>query len=30
MGYPILALRPMDIELEDIFLQLTTDKGEEA
>ena len=29
MGYPILMLRPMDIELEDIFLQLTTDKGEE-
>ena len=29
LGYPILMLRPMDIELEDIFLQLTTDKGEE-
>ena len=29
MGCPILMLRPMDIELEDIFLQLTTDKGEE-
>ncbi len=28
-GYPILMLRPMDSELEDIFLQLTTDKGEE-
>ena len=29
LGYPILMLRPMDIELEDIFLQLTNDKGEE-
>ena len=29
MGCPLLMLRPMDIELEDIFLQLTTDKGEE-
>ena len=29
LGCPILMLRPMDIELEDIFLQLTTDKGEE-
>lgn len=29
MGCPILMLRPMDIELEDIFLQLTTDKGED-
>ena len=29
LSYPILMLRPMDIELEDIFLQLTTDKGEE-
>ena len=29
MGCPILMLRPMDIELEEIFLQLTTDKGEE-
>ncbi len=28
-GYPILMLRPMDIELEDIFLQLTTERGEE-
>ena len=28
-GYPILMLRPMDIELEDIFLQLTNEKGEE-
>ncbi len=27
--YPILMLRPMDIELEDIFLQLTTERGEE-
>ena len=29
LNYPILMLRPMDIELEDIFLQLTSDKGEE-
>lgn len=29
VGYPILMLRPMDIELEDIFLQLTNEKGEE-
>ncbi len=28
-GYPLLMLRPMDIELEDIFLQLTTERGEE-
>lgn len=28
MGYPLLMLRPMDIELEDIFLQLTSDKEE--
>jgi len=28
-GYPILMLRPMDIELEDIFLQLTNERGEE-
>jgi len=28
-GYPILMLRPMDIELEDIFLQLTSERGEE-
>jgi len=27
--YPILTMRPMDIELEDIFLQLTSDKGGE-
>ena len=29
LDYPILMLRPMDIELEDIFLQLTNDKEEE-
>ena len=29
LGYPILMLRPMDIELEDIFLQLTNDNGED-
>jgi len=29
VGYPILMLRPMDIELEDIFLQLTSERGEE-
>ncbi|MBQ2955305.1 MAG: ATP-binding cassette domain-containing protein [Clostridia bacterium] len=28
-GYPMLMLRPMDIELEDIFLQLTNERGEE-
>ena len=28
-GYPILMLRPMDLELEDIFLQLTNERGEE-
>ncbi len=28
-GHPILMLRPMDIELEDIFLQLTNERGEE-
>ena len=28
LQYPILALRPMDIDLEDIFLQLTTENGE--
>ena len=28
MGYPILMLRPMDLELEDIFLQLTSDNEE--
>ena len=26
---PILMLRSLDMTLEDIFLQLTTDKGEE-
>ncbi len=29
LGYPILMLRPMDMDLEDIFLQLTNDEGEE-
>ncbi|MBO4368204.1 MAG: ATP-binding cassette domain-containing protein [Clostridia bacterium] len=28
LGYPILMLRPMDLELEDIFLQLTSDTEE--
>ena len=28
LGYPILMLRPMDLELEDIFLQLTSDNEE--
>jgi ABC-2 type transport system ATP-binding protein len=28
LGYPLLMVRPMDIELEDIFLQLTSDKEE--
>ena len=27
---PILMLRPMDVELEDIFLELTRDREEEA
>jgi len=27
--FPILSMRPLDIELEDIFLQLTSEKGEE-
>ena len=25
VGYPILVMRPMDMTLEDIFLQLTTE-----
>ena len=29
-GYPILIQRPVDLELEDVFLQLTGDSGEEA
>ena len=29
-GWPILIQRPMDLELEDVFLQLTGDSGEEA
>ena len=29
LQFPILIMRPLDIELEDIFLQLTTEKGEE-
>ena len=29
LGYPILMLRPLDIDLEDIFLQLTNDNGED-
>ena len=30
LGYPILIQRPVDLELEDVFLQLTGDSGEEA
>ena len=30
LGYPILIQRPMDLDLEDVFLQLTGDSGEEA
>ena len=30
LGFPILIQRPMDLELEDVFLQLTGDSGEEA
>ena len=29
-GWPILIQRPVDLELEDVFLQLTGDSGEEA
>ena len=28
LGYPLLMVRPLDVELEDIFLQLTSDKEE--
>jgi ABC-2 type transport system ATP-binding protein len=28
LQYPILVLRPMDMDLEDIFLQLTSENGE--
>ena len=30
LGYPILVQKPMEMELEDVFLQLTREKGEEA
>lgn len=30
LGCPVLIQRPMDLELEDVFLQLTGDSGEEA
>ena len=28
LSYPILALRPMEVDLEEVFLQLTSDHGE--
>ena len=30
LGYPILIQKPMEMELEDVFLQLTRERGEEA